>query len=148
MGNRTEITTSLKVLSISLVLLCVGCSKLTDSELNLKCQGKYIHTFNEDGKQKRTEEPWVGFISFKDKRRYSIERKEYLSDKCQVWTDEEIKCLYEKDESKEFKYLFKSNYVINRITGQFYSEYDLNGDESYYTGSCEKLKVRRYKNLS
>jgi len=151
MENRKEL--NLVVVNIVLLLLlmslCVGCSKTVESDLNLKCEGKHIHMFTVNGEHKRTEDSWKGFISFKDKRRYSTEDNVYLSDKCEVWTSETIKCIYEKNEEETIdKQVFKtrhlSSYVVNRVTGEFNIHLDLNGDDDYYTGTCEKIEGKKF----
>ena len=151
MENRKEL--NLIVLNIVLLLLllsiCVGCSKTVESDLNLKCEGKHIHTWIENDVNKRTEEPWKVDLIFKEKRRYSTEDNRFLTDECQVWTDETIKCIYEKNEEskvedKTIKSNFLSSYVINRITGSITEIVRLNEDEDYHTGTCTKIEGKKF----
>jgi hypothetical protein len=148
MENRKEL--NLVVVNIVLLLLlmslCVGCSKTVESDLNLKCEGKHISTF--DSKKQKREELWKEFLSFKDKRRYSIERNDYLGDKCHIWTNELIECSVETDDESKVgemsvRTYFLSKYVVNRVTGEVKVTIRLNEDEDYYTGICEKIDGKK-----
>ena len=146
--NRNEL--NLIVVNIVLLLLllsiCVGCSKSVESDLNLRCEGKHTSTF-----MSKVDfiKPWIETLSFKDKKRYSIERSEYLSDKCQVWTSENIQCTVEKREEQEIGGVkisrdFLSSYTINRVTGDVKVTIKLNEDEDFYTGTCTKIEGKKF----
>ena len=151
MENRKELNLSVinLVLLLLLVSLTLGCSKSVDSDLNLKCEGKNVHTYMFKGELKRTEEPWTDNLSFKDKRRYSVDTSKHTSDKCQVWTDENIQCIVEKNEEEKvdnqtFKTNFLSSYVLNRVTGEIKITLRLNDDEDIFTGTCSKIEGKKF----
>ena len=137
------------VLLLLLVSLCVGCSKIVESDLNLKCEGTHTHSYTLNGVFKKTDEKWKESISFKDRRRYSIEDSRYLSEKCQIWTNENIQCVSEKNEEVKLQdqtivSQFLSSYVVNRVTGEIKVRIELNDDKDYFTGICEKIEGMKF----
>jgi hypothetical protein len=61
-----------KVLVLLIFTIVIGCLKVEESHINLNCQGQHTSIF-----ESKVEfvKPWNETLSFKDKRRYSIERE-------------------------------------------------------------------------
>ena len=156
MENRKELNFVVVniVLLLLLVSVSVGCSKFLESDLNLKCEGKNVHTFLQDGKKTRNEFQHSINLTFKEKKEYLENEKRYVSEKCQVWSETNIQCYFEKiseeeKDNKKMRYTELTSFFINRVTGEINStrSFSRNNDffdEDFFTGTCTKIEGKKF----
>jgi len=146
-----------RILIPFLLLILTSCS-IDTGNLNLMCKGTHKKVIYIHDKLQEKEDKWEQSLSFKDKRRFSIERNEFLDEPCQTWTKERVECSHEKEDKLSDKILnnFKFDYLLNRITGEVNIELTmistlndsshkiLYRDSDYYIGICEKVEGKKF----
>lgn len=121
---------------VFLIAQLTACSR-NSADLNLECAGT-ISKSESFGNYRTNEKENNEFnLFFKEQRRYNPETQKFISESCQIWTDEAIKCI-SKGENLSI------DVSVNRISGEasFNSTWSEKSNYSHINmqGKCKKIE--------